>query len=74
MKVYMKGVYLYSKNVNYRGNIMTIHEYGINKEKTIVLMHPSAVMWNYFEYAIPLLFFRHVFVPMLLVQGGCLYE
>jgi len=34
---------------------MTIHEYGADKEKVIVLIHPSAVMWDYFEYIIPLL-------------------
>lgn len=34
---------------------MTIHEYGADNEKVIVLIHPSAVMWDYFEYLIPLL-------------------
>jgi hypothetical protein len=34
-------------------NLMTIHEYGADKEKVIVLIHPSAVMWDYFEYVIP---------------------
>ena len=33
---------------------MTIHEFGIG-EKSIVLVHPSVVMWDYFEYIIPLL-------------------
>lgn len=33
---------------------MTIHEYGTGK-KVIVLIHPSAVMWDYFDYIIPLL-------------------
>ena len=33
---------------------MTIHEFGTG-EKAIVLIHPSVVMWDYFEYVIPLL-------------------
>ena len=33
---------------------MTIHEYGTGKE-VIVLLHPSVVMWDYFDYIIPLL-------------------
>jgi hypothetical protein len=32
---------------------MTIHEYGADKEKVIVLIHPSVVMWDYFDYVIP---------------------
>jgi hypothetical protein len=35
------------------GNLMTIHEYGADKEKVIVLIHPSVVMWDYFDYVIP---------------------
>lgn len=27
---------------------MTIHEYGADKEKVIVLVHPSVVMWDFF--------------------------
>lgn len=34
---------------------MTIHEYGIENEKIIVLIHPAVVMWNFFERVIPLL-------------------
>lgn len=44
---------------------MTIHEYG-TAEKTIVLIHPSAVMWDYFDYIIPLLKEDyHLIIPAL---------
>ena len=33
---------------------MTVHEYGAG-EKIIVLVHPSVVMWDYFDYIVPLL-------------------
>ena len=39
------------------GAKMTIHEYGGHNEKTVILIHPSAVMWDYFEYVIPLIRF-----------------
>lgn len=29
---------------------MTIHEYGKSNAKTVVLVHPSVVMWDFFEY------------------------
>ncbi len=45
---------------------MTIHEYGKDHEQTIVLIHPSVVMWDYFSYVIPLLEDRyHLIVPAL---------
>ena len=45
---------------------MTIHEFGVNNEKTVVLIHPSAVMWDYFEYVIPLMAEQyHLVVPAL---------
>lgn len=45
---------------------MTIHEYGQDKEKVLVLIHPSAVMWDYFEYVIPLLKDDfHLIIPAL---------
>lgn len=45
---------------------MTIHEYGIDKEAVIVLIHPSAVMWDYFDYVIPLLKEDyHLIIPAL---------
>ncbi len=34
---------------------MTIHEYGKENKQVIVLLHPSAVMWDYFAYIVPLL-------------------
>ena len=34
---------------------MTIHEFGEGNGRTAVLIHPSLVMWDYFEYVIPLL-------------------
>lgn len=44
---------------------MTIHEYG-KEGKTIVLVHPSVVMWDYFEYVIPLLREDyHLIIPAL---------
>ena len=45
---------------------MTIHEYGRNNEKIVVLVHPSVVMWDFFEYVIPLLEKEyHVIIPAL---------
>ena len=34
---------------------MNIHEYGNTNSKVVVLIHPSIVMWDYFEYVIPLM-------------------
>ena len=45
---------------------MTIHEFGQENDKTIVLIHPSIVMWDYFEYVIPLLEKEyHLIIPAL---------
>lgn len=45
---------------------MTIHEFGTENERVIVLIHPSVVMWDYFEYVIPLLEKEaHLIVPAL---------
>ena len=45
---------------------MTVHEFGNENEKTVVLIHPSAVMWDYFEYVIPLLETKyHLVIPAL---------
>ena len=45
---------------------MTIHEFGKENNNIIVLIHPSLVMWDYFEYVIPLLQDRyHLVVPAL---------
>jgi len=34
---------------------MNIHEFGKENEEVILLIHPSVVKWDYFEYVIPLL-------------------
>lgn len=45
---------------------MTIHEFGKENKDTVILLHPSAVMWDYFEYVIPLLENKyHLMVPAL---------
>ena len=45
---------------------MTIHEFGEENRQVIVLIHPSMVMWDYFEYVIPLLKDRyHLIIPAL---------
>ena len=45
---------------------MTIHEFGQNHDEVVLLVHPSAVMWDYFEYVIPLMQDRyHLIVPAL---------
>ncbi len=45
---------------------MKIHEFGTNNEKIIVLIHPSVVMWDYFEYVISLMENEyHIIVPAL---------
>ena len=45
---------------------MTVHEFGKENNEVIVLIHPSIVMWDYFEYVIPLLEEKYrVIVPAL---------
>lgn len=45
---------------------MTIHEFGTDNDKVILLIHPAVVMWDYYEYVIPLLEDHyHVIVPAL---------
>ena len=45
---------------------MTIHEFGKENEQVVVLVHPSIVMWDYFEYVIPLLEKKyHLIIPAL---------
>jgi len=45
---------------------MTIHEFGKDNDKVIVLVHPSVVMWDYFEYVIPLMEKKyHLIIPAL---------
>ena len=43
---------------------MTIHEFGKENGQVVVLVHPSIVMWDYFEYVIPLLEKKyHLIIP-----------
>lgn len=42
---------LFFKSKGYR--TVNIHEFGKENEKTILLIHPSVVKWDYFEYVIP---------------------
>ena len=45
---------------------MIIHEFGVENREVIVLLHPSMVMWDYFEYVIPLMQERyHLVIPAL---------
>lgn len=45
---------------------MNIHEFGKGNSETIVLIHPSVVRWDYYEYVVPLLEqCYHVVVPAL---------
>ena len=45
---------------------MTIHEFGKENDRVVVLVHPSLVMWDYFEYVIPLLQDRYrLIIPAL---------
>ncbi len=45
---------------------MTIHEFGTEHQQVVILIHPSVVMWDYFEKAIPVLEKKyHMIVPAL---------
>lgn len=45
---------------------MNIHEFGKENNEVILLIHPSVVKWDYFEYMIPLLEKKyHLVVPAL---------
>lgn len=45
---------------------MTIHEFGKENDKTVVLIHPSIVMWDYFEATIPLMENKfHLIIPAI---------
>ena len=47
-------------------NHMRIYEYGKENPECILLIHPSLVTWDYFEYVIPLLEKRyHLLIPAL---------
>lgn len=45
--------------------MITLHEYGAENRRVVVLVHPSVVFWDYYEYVIPLLSDYHVIVPAL---------
>lgn len=48
------------------GETMTIHEFGKGNPRTVVLIHPSLVRWDYFEYVIPLMERHyHLVIPAL---------
>ena len=45
---------------------MTIHEFGQENERIIVLLPPSTVMWDYFDYIVPILQEDfHLIIPAL---------
>ena len=45
---------------------MTIHEFGKENTEIILLLHPSVVRWDYFEYVVPLLEKQyHLIIPAL---------
>ena len=45
---------------------MNIHEFGRENKETIILIHPSIVKWDYFEYVIPFLEKRYrLVIPAL---------
>ena len=44
---------------------MTIHEFGRENDSAVVLIHPALVMWDYFEYVIPMMKDYHLIVPAL---------
>lgn len=45
---------------------MNIHEFGAGNPRVLVLIHPSIVMWDYFDFVIPLLERNyHLYVPAL---------
>ena len=45
---------------------MTIHEFGQENKQIIVFIHPSAVMWDYFNYIVPIMQTEfHLIIPAL---------
>ena len=45
---------------------MTYHEFGTENKRVVLFIHPSVVMWDYFEYVIPLLEKDfHLIIPAL---------
>lgn len=46
--------------------MLTIHEFGKKNKDILVLIHPAVVMWDYFEYIIPLMENKyHLVIPAL---------
>ena len=46
--------------------IMTYHEFGTNNKRILILIHPAVVIWDYFEYVVPLLEKDfHLIIPAL---------
>lgn len=57
---------VYMSSNSYEEETMKIHEFGTNGKEAVILIHPSLVSWDYFEYVIPLLAKDyHVLVPVL---------
>ena len=45
---------------------MTYHEFGTENQRVILLIHPAVVMWDYFEYVVPMLENDfHLIIPAL---------
>lgn len=45
---------------------MTVHEFGQGNKRTIILLHPSAVMWDYFDYIVSIMQREfHLIIPAL---------
>ncbi len=45
---------------------MTVHEFGKENDQIVVLIHPSIVMWDYFEYVIPMMEKKyHLIIPAI---------
>jgi pimeloyl-ACP methyl ester carboxylesterase len=45
---------------------LTYHEFGTNNKRVILLIHPAVVIWDYFEYVVPLLEKDfHLIIPAL---------
>ena len=45
---------------------MTVYEYGRENDSVLVLIHPSAVMWDYFDYVVPFMKDKyHLIIPAL---------
>ena len=44
---------------------MNIHEFGKENKETLLLIHPSIVKWDYFDYVVPLLEKKyHLLIPV----------